>query len=183
MTIGDFLYKLFDWIGAIIPFRIVQQWERGVRMLWGRTRTELRPGLHWFWPLAGDILTVAATPRIVELDHQTVQVDVDRSLTFSLTVRYRVTSAKRLYESIWDADSTIQDAARGIAGHHASWLEGSESGTDFAAKVLVDVSEEVADWGIEVEDIGVCNFAFVPALRLMTDTASKGAAPAFDLGV
>lgn len=168
MTLSDLLSRLFDYIGSLIPFKIVQVYEQGVRVRFGKPVELVEGGrLVWYWPLIEDVVTYDTLTRTVDLDDQTVTLPGGRTVTFSGLLQYRISDALKLHTQVWEADDTVSNTVLGIFSHHAAFLPDDPKPVAFANDVQEEAEAELAEWGIEVEDVSLCNFAVVPVLRLL----------------
>ncbi|MGI9556482.1 MAG: SPFH domain-containing protein [Solirubrobacterales bacterium] len=173
-TFSDLIQSALEWGLELLPFTVVEIYEQGVRIRLGKPIGRVEPGLRWYWPLLEEVVTYTTVTRVIELDNQTIQLPSGEVLTFSLSVRYRVVDALLMHTLIYDPHSTLADAVRTIAGHEASVLTPPLRGTLFSARVADAAVAEMEPWGVEVEDVGVTNFAVTPVLRLMVDNLSGG---------
>lgn len=169
MSIGDLLRLLLSYLRLAWPLAIVSQWEQGVRLLNGRTRKLLGPGLHWFVPVLGRIVSQDCTTAVYETDYQTVQTADGEDATFSLTVRYRTVDLKRQFETVYDAADSVGNLVQGIAAEACSTLDYECLAAELPGEVMARTESQLEAWGIELEEVHLANLTTAPALRLIAE--------------
>lgn len=183
MTLGELLSQAVEWFAGWWPFRIVQEWEQGVRLLNGKIRATLThengirgTGVHWFVPGLGEIFTRDANIEVLETDLQTVHVG-DAAVTFSLGVKWRIRDLGALYSKVHDPDSTVAEAIRSAAGRaFASFETAGEARMSLADAVARDAKRVMYGWGVELIEVSAINFTTAQALRLIVDSGAASAA-------
>ena len=187
MSVGELLFKLLEYIYTFWPFRVVQVWESGLRIRLGNPIQELSSknglfgsGLHFFWPWFEYIETRDSNWEVLETERQTHTVS-GQTITFSLSVRYRIVSMLALYTKIHDPDGTIMNELQSLAGSAVDSLNTYEDPEDFvlvdeARENLSELVEEAArkslgEWGILIEEDGVALISCSEAetYRILTD--------------
>lgn len=174
MTIGELIAQIFEYLYQFIPVRCVSQWEQGVLVRAGQVKRKLthenglrRTGIHLFVPLLDEIYQQEANTDTV-LTPQQAHVTADGvSVAFNFAVRWRIVDMVKLYESIHEPASTIIAEIVGSAGALVQTID-YENSHELSDEVYRDVHEQLAEWGVEIEEITLANFARATALRLIT---------------
>lgn len=154
--------------GRLLAWAIVDEWEAGVRLRLGRTQADVGPGWVWKWPLIDVVETMPSKWRVIATAPQTL----DRT-TYSFGVRYRVASARKVYENVHDPSATLHDEVRSVIGE----MEGNLAYTAPDALVeeaLEEIQVTAAEWGLEVDAVRVIDRTDANALRLIQDAATFG---------
>lgn len=167
MTLADLLWKLLDFVGLLLPFVVVDEWEGGVRQILGRTRSNVGPGLVWKWPVIGAVQTTTVTWRVTATPPQTLSYREGAERTVSFGVRWRVVDVKRLWDTIQEPESTLVDEVRSAAGELAAERHSPVFGDSLADEVLACVEETVEGWGLEVDRVRVIDHTAAQVLRLI----------------
>lgn len=157
MTFGQLIYLAWDWIRGLWPLVIVDEWEQGVRMFKGRAVAQLGPGIHWFVPLLGDVLTEECNIEVVDTGLQTVG-----DLTFSMTLTYRVNNLMQRYKSIHEPTDSILNVVCAAASEVVQ-----ERGQLEPDEVRAKARQVLGRWGIGLLAVGVYSHTSAQALRLM----------------
>ena len=169
MTLGELLFAAAEWLYGYWPFRIVAEWEQGVRLRFGRITAKLDPGLHMFWPGIGEIITKDAVLDVNITELQTVDTADDQSVTFSLALKYRVVDLARLYSSIQDHDATITNEVCASAAQWVQTLDYSDIQSDLSDSVWRDLHVRLEEWGIELIDVSLFNLCCARTFRVLTE--------------
>ncbi len=170
-TIGEILGQFAEFIVGLWPLRIVQQWEQGVRMYKGRTKQLLRPGLHWFIPLLGDIITRESNIEVIETDFQTVRTEDGVEATFALAVKLKVRNLRRTLDRIHSVTETVQNEVMGQAAWACAQLEWDHLRESLGPDTRKLIQDRLADWGITVLEVVPVTLTRAQAIRLIVDRA------------
>lgn len=178
MTLGEFLQAIAEWVYRFWPFRVVRQWEQGVKLRAGRIRDGalthenglLGTGLHAFWPVLGEIVDRDANIEVLETELQTVRLRDGTEATFSLGVRWRIRDLAALYSKVHSPTATVQEAVRSAAGEAARGFEGIDAlGAGLGEAAAAGARKLMHGWGVEVIGVTPINLTAAPALRLIAD--------------
>lgn len=169
MTIGDLIAQAAEFIYDLWPFRIVHEWEQGVRLRCGRVVSLLGPGLHIFWPLIGEIHARNTILDVNVTDNQTVDTADGVSVTFALAVKYRIADLARLYRSIVDHDSTVLNEVTASAAALAMTMNYDEIEEELPDAVWRDVHERLEEWGVELISVSLYTYCQARTFRVLLD--------------
>jgi regulator of protease activity HflC (stomatin/prohibitin superfamily) len=174
MTFGEFLAAIGEHIYGYWPFRIVSDWEQGVRVRNGRAVSLLtsknglfRTGLHLFWPAVGEIIISETNVEVNRTEMQTHTTKDDVTVTFALTLKYRIRDLRAMYVQIHDHDDTIVAEVCASAGRWIAELDYDDAQGELPDCIFKDVCERMEDWGIDVQDISLFSFTSARAMRLI----------------
>lgn len=179
MSFGEFLKEALEWLYRFWPFRIVKDWEQGVRVRHGNATALLtssngifKTGMHVFWPGIGEIMVEETNTVTMETDLQTCTTKDGKAFTFSLGVKFQVKDLRAYYLKMHDADSTISEESRS-AGARACRDLNLEDCPDKLGDLTKDrAKRRMRGWGLELIDIALINNTEAPALRLIMDALS-----------
>lgn len=177
MTFGELLSALGERLYGLWPFRIITDWEQGVRVFSGRATRLLTSsngifssGVHWFCPLLGSIESENANIAVVETDIQTIASLDGKQATFSLGVKYRVRDLRAVYTKIHDVDDTILEQVRSSAGNTVPGLQWNDMRERLGPTVEKDVRARMYGWGIEIIEVAPINLIDAQAIRLIQES-------------
>lgn len=175
--IGEFLKELVGWLYDFWPFRIVRDWEQGLRVCLGRAGQPLTSrnglfgtGVHVFPPGVGEILVEEANVEVSETGIQTFTTRDRQTVTISFALEYRIKDMRRLYLGIHDTSATLVNATLAAAGRALSELNLDEIHDELEDIVVSEVEEKLGEWGVEVLALTPITFVVGKALRLIQGT-------------
>ena len=183
MTLGEFFREIIDYLYGLWPFRIIVDWEQGVRLRHGNATKTLtstnglfKTGIHVFWPILGDMLKQETNIETPETERQDLITADGELISFSLAVRYRVHDLKAFYTKIHDQDSTVLEEVRSAAAEKTRQLPLVEvRGAEFGAKVLEQTKKQTHGWGLTFLSVSPVNMTTAPQLRLITELMGRSA--------
>jgi len=110
--------KLIDlivtFIHDILPWKIVDQWEKGVHLRTGNFLKVVNPGLNWKIPFFDQILTTPVITQTVNLSPQTVTSVDEKSVVLSSIVRYHIHDVEKFLLGVMHANDVLVDTTQGI---------------------------------------------------------------------
>jgi regulator of protease activity HflC (stomatin/prohibitin superfamily) len=149
--------------------RIVNQWDRGILLRFGRFQRILEPGIVWIIPgidqLVSNVDTrIRSTTFSAErtLTKDTVPVDVDAVLFWV------VTDAKKAILEVKDYGSTIswaaQTALRDVIGKsELAQMISDRAGLDKELESIID--KKTSEWGITVQSVEIRDVSIPKAIE------------------
>lgn len=172
MTLGEFLQQIIEWIYDLWPFRIIRQWEQGVRLRLGNvsglltsTNGWFGTGLHGFWPLIGEIISDETNTQVIDTDWQTLD-----DISWSLAARFKVFDLAKLYILCQEQDDSIKNIIQAAALEWAYLLTDDEVDDEaFGKAVKKAASVRLKKWGVTLLEVKLMNRVEAKALRLLSD--------------
>ena len=181
---------LIDFLAKFWPFVIIEQWERGVPMVFGKVRrrwawrrTPLQPGLYVLVPWFTHIEPVEITKRPVS----TPLLDITLS-DGKTTLSYSATAVMQVRDPV-EAVTQVDDYRRSAVEYVASvtsMVLALEDHLRLAAgrrpmlisrTILPKINAETEQFGVTVRDVMFTNFVLdEPSIRLRQDSAISSTA-------
>ena len=165
--------KLIDlivtFIGDVIPFKIVDQWEKGVHLRFGKFIQVVEPGLNWKVPFFDQILTTPVITQTVNLSSQTVTSEDEKSVVLSSIVRYHIYDVKKFLLGVMHANDALVDTTQGIIRDMVEGCKWSDL-YDLTNVVTPEVNEQVEKWGITVEQVSFPDLGQIQTYRIISDS-------------
>lgn len=164
--------KLIDlivtFINDILPWKIVDQWEEGVHLTTGKFKRVVKPGLNFKVPFFDQIITTPVITQTVNLKPQTVTSEDDKSVVLSSIVRYHIHDVEKFLLGVMHANDVLVDTTQGII---RDMVEGCKWNDlfDLGSVVTPEVNQQVAKWGITVEQISFPDLGEIKTYRIMSD--------------
>ena len=168
--------KLLDFIihfiSDVLPFTIVNQWERGVYLRFGKFKRTVIGGLVFKIPFVDKILTTEVITQTVGLQPQTLTTLDEKSIVLKSIVRYHVHDVKKYLLGVMHASDVLVDTTQGII---RDIVEGTnwEDLYEVNEPLRKEVMKVVEGWGITVEKVTLTDLGIVRTYRIMSDVKSQ----------
>jgi len=164
------LDKLIDIITSawreVVPYVIVEQWNAGVHLRFGRYHRSLGPGLWFKIPVVDSVIETAVITQSVNLPAQTLTTADEKGIVLKALIRYKVVDVQTFMLGVMHANDVLVDTTMGIIRDIIEDTEWSElAGVDEA--ITEEVAEFVGRWGIEVEKVTITDLAVVRTYRIL----------------
>jgi regulator of protease activity HflC (stomatin/prohibitin superfamily) len=175
MTLGELLREAVERLYALWPVRIISDWEQGIRMRHGNAKGPTLTstnglwdtGLHFYWPVIGEIISDHVTLRATETEAQTIVSRDGQTVTISFTVAFRIRDLKALYGKVYDDESTVLDRVRAAAGLVGPTLAWDEMPEQLHGAVADAAKKGMHGWGVDLVEVATTNLVCAPAVRLI----------------
>lgn len=168
--------KLIDlmvtFIHDVIPFKIVDQWEKGVHLRVGKFLRVVDPGLAFKIPFFDQILVTPVITQTVNLSPQTVTSEDERSVVLSSIVRYHIHDVKKFLLGVMHANDVLVDTTQGIIRDIVEGCKWSDL-YDLGNVVTPEINDQVEKWGITVELVSFPDLGEIKTYRIITDGGMK----------
>jgi len=178
----SWLDALFDFLSKFWPFDVVDEWEQGVFLFFGRVvrrgvmKSPLRPGLYVFLPWFSRIVMIDMQPDPVRTPMLQVTLSDGTPLSYSLTAIYRVVNAVDALTKINDYEKSVYELVASKASEKIAAVDAErltyDKRTRFLSDLLRWMDEDTQQYGIQMMSVRLTNFALgIKAYRFMTDSA------------
>jgi regulator of protease activity HflC (stomatin/prohibitin superfamily) len=167
---------LVTFINDILPFKIVDQWEKGVHLRTGKFLKVVDPGLNWKIPFFDQIITTPVITQTVNLSPQTVTSVDEKSVVLSSIVRYHINDVKKFLLGVMHANDALVDTTQGIIRDVVEGCKWTDL-YDLGSVVTPEVNEQVEKWGITVEQVSFPDLGQIVTYRLMSDSIKHNPVP------
>lgn len=159
---------------SALPFVVVDQWQSGIVLRFGRFHRIILPGFHWKLPF---VETVSMQPVVVtttSLSAQSIIAPDGKVYTAEGVVRWRVEDVKPFICDVWDSENVIIDGAKSAIAETIR-TEGVE---EVAPKVTIKTRRALKKYGIHIEEITITTLAPIKCIRLIGDRIAHEQQPA-----
>ena len=166
--------RLLDWVEALISYFqfafIVDEYEQGVVLRFGKYNRTVAPGLHFFWPWGiEDPITTTTVRRTSYCDVQSITSRDGKHVNSSPVIVYKVGNVKRWLLEVDDAEEALNDVTYGLNDALAQENDWADIHTpEYAEQLTAMVREEGLTWGARVEEVKFADRVQSKSLRLWT---------------
>lgn len=160
----DVITGFFKW------WVIVEPWEQGLRVRFGKHIKKLRAGLHFRIPFLDMVYIQESRMRMVSMSAQTVTSLDGKTITLVSSVGYSIEDVVKLYTSIAQPDSTICNTVLAAIADFVATHDMAELSPGNIEKNARERLERL-DYGLRFEEVRITNYAVVKTLRLIMDGA------------
>jgi regulator of protease activity HflC (stomatin/prohibitin superfamily) len=155
------LARLVTWVLMVSP------WEQALRVRSGKHVRLLRAGLHLRIPFVDRVYRQSVRRRICTIAPQTITTSDGYAVTVGAALGYSIVDLLRLYETLHDAQDTIEaEIAAIMAGFIASHLR-SEC-LPLAIEQYVMTQAHLQNYGLSAAEFSILSFATVKTYRFIT---------------
>lgn len=147
---------------------VVDQYERGLVLRFGKYSRELEPGIHWVIPFGVErTMSEHVVPQTVNLGPQSLTTHDGRSVVICAVVTCRVVNVRQSLLDVEDVSHALRDACYAEVAsviRRKSWEEISHG--DLGDALAEACHKRARRWGIEVMRVQLSDAALSRSLRL-----------------
>jgi regulator of protease activity HflC (stomatin/prohibitin superfamily) len=159
--------KITEFLLNVPPFKVVLQNEGGVFLRGGKYRKTLKPGFYWKLPLYDYIQKICVTQQVVNLPNQSLTAKDGRVLALSGTLKYQIEDVRKALLNVYDYDQSLINLAMSALGEYVS-LSNDTSYESICIEVTESIQSDAEEWGIDILDFWLTDFAEHKVYRIMT---------------
>lgn len=149
---------------------IIQPWEAGIRVRFGKKIRVLKGGIYLKFPYIDSVYAQPIRLRVIQNPMQTLTTLDGHTITVMVTVGYHITDILKLYKTLHNPDSTLSNLTLGGVSDYIC----SKNRADIIqADMEQDLFEQYKsiDYGVIFEYVKVVGFASVRTYRLIQDNS------------
>lgn len=173
--------KLFDLGKELYPFEVIEHYNRGVRLRFGKAKVDkegkvkvLGPGLHWRIPFVDVISTHMIKPTTMDLSEQTITTRDGQSVVVRGVLKYEVHDVATLLLEVDSPAAAVADMSMGIirdALVERDWAECNDPA--LPGQIAIKIRREAKKWGINVLQLTLTDLSIMRSIRLMNSYSEK----------
>jgi len=165
----DFIADVWEWL---IPWVIIDQYEQGVVLRFGKFVRVVNPGLRFLWPLGIEACKYETVVRqTTYLDPQSLTTKDGKSVTVAGIIIWTITDIRKFLLDIEDGEDDMSNMVYGIISdcvEDTKWEEIKK--TIFNCRVFGKAQKECNDYcGVNIIAIKWSDKATARNLRLWND--------------
>jgi regulator of protease activity HflC (stomatin/prohibitin superfamily) len=169
--------RIFDFIAGfwnvLRPWVVVNDYEGGVILRFGRYHRELKPGLHWKLPVADAAVTTSTVITTMALRPQTLTTRDDLTVVISAIVKYQISDVRAYLLDIWESADVLNDVTLGAIKEIVASVDYADlQNPSIENDVLAIVQEEAKRFGVHVHKVTFSDLGRIRSIRLITSEPS-----------
>lgn len=158
----EYIFNIFKiWV-------IIQPWQQGIRVRFGKNKKLLNPGIHFKIPYFDSVYVQETRMRMVSIPIQTVTCSDKNTVTLSGTLGYSINNIETLYLTLYHPESTIISICMAMVTDYISKVELASITLDQVESYVLTELQKV-DYGLRFERFEITNFASVKTFRIIKD--------------
>ena len=169
----DKLVALIERFGyQLMPWVIIEEWNAGVHLRYGRYINTLNSGVHFKIPFFDNIIECPVITQSVNLPSQTLTTLDDESIVLKAIIRYKVSNVRTYLLGVMHANDVLIDTTQGMIRDVVELTTWDDLVN--VNEIITDkVKEYVVMWGIEVEAVTITDLGIVKSFRIFGDESHK----------
>ncbi len=173
--LDSFFQWIKDGIESLKPFVIIQHFEKGVALDFGKHKRVLDPGVHWVWPLGfTSVFHDNVVWRTMDLGVQSLVTRDGRTITLRAMVTARIDDIEKAILEVEGVDHAIKDCCSGAIGTHITSHTWDEICKEDTANELAKVCRRGSKrFGVEIDRVQLTDLTPARAIRLLQDDPGK----------
>ena len=164
---------LFQFLWSIMSlfqcWTVVDQYERGVILRFGKYNKTINPGFHWMLPLGIDrALTHEVILTTRETDEQSLTTADNKKIVISAMIAYNLVDIKKILLEIEEAETVLENFVYGaISELVTNNVYVDIMNDDFVVQLNKDVTTQALELGMNIHKVVIVNLAELKTIRLM----------------
>lgn len=167
---------MFDWLrtllehipGRLAPFIIIDAYQNGGVLRFGKYHRTLRPGIHWKIPFAEEVNTQNVCLTTIRTPPQSLTTKDDVNVVVASIIRYRLHDVEPYICEVTDEKDVLIDVTMGSIRKGVmalAWPELRETPPE--DEVLKLVRRRTLKYGFDVEEITFTQLAKMRSINLV----------------
>jgi regulator of protease activity HflC (stomatin/prohibitin superfamily) len=156
----------------MMPYVIIEEWNAGVHLRFGKWINTLYGGLHFKIPFFDNIIECPVITQSVNLPSQTLTTLDEQSIVLKSIIRYKVSNVRTYLLGVMHANDVLIDTTQGIIRDVVEMTQWKNL-VDVNTQITNEVKEYVVRWGIEVEAVTITDLGLVKSFRIFNDEGHK----------
>jgi regulator of protease activity HflC (stomatin/prohibitin superfamily) len=170
----ELIRALIELLNRFTLFDIIEPWELGIRVRFGKFVKDVGPGMVWTIPIFDQVHLINIRKQVVDLPNQAVETKDRIPLEISGTLTYNIRSARKIWLDVQDHDKSLVTRALAIIAEAVNRMDYTDITIDkLVLECYTEIRREGFAWGCEVESLGITDFAKHRVIRLVTNKGAE----------
>lgn len=169
----DLVSHIIEFIASfwsnLLPFHIVNEFEHGVILRFGKYYKNIESGLVWKIPFFDNVMLCRNTVTTMGIKCQSLTTLDEKEITTEAIVKYKIINAKKFLLEVYDADDAINDITQAKIKEIVSTHNWNDLRTMKDAEIKDAVQEEATKWGIKIYYITITDLVKTRIYRLINN--------------
>ena len=166
-TIGYWVQGAWE---HIKPFYIIEQYNKGIQLRFGKFHKVLNPGIHFKVPFFDLVIEHTVVPTTMRLYSQSLTTKDEKSIVVEGIIKYQISDIKVFLLEVNDAVDAIADMTQAIVKTiimERTWEECKSVEIDNI--ITKKARSEAKKWGIEIIQVTLSDMGIIRSIRLFTN--------------
>ena len=151
----------------IVPCQVLDEYERGVVLQWGKFNRLAEPGINWLWPVAEVCSYETVVRRTTYLDVQSVTTKDGHPVNIGPIVVWSVSNIRRFILEVDEPEKAVEDIVYGVideqvASHNWEFVRSER----FAESVTAQAKKIAPEWGWKCHAVKFSDRSHTRAMRI-----------------
>lgn len=170
----EFIRSFWD---NLLPFHIVNAYEHGVILRFGRYHKDVEAGLVWKIPFFDNVMLCRNTITTINLNSQALTTKDGQAVTTDAIVKYKIINPQKFLLDVHEVEDAISDitqakikeivTATNWEDLHLDVHDGSKDGGKTDDKIKALVYKEILKFGIKVDYVTLTSLVKTRVYRLI----------------
>lgn len=170
--------KIFEWVGHgwdfIKPFAVVNEWQTGSILRFGKYARTIKPGFHWKIPFAEVAYDFDTAITTVHLPTQPLTTDDDVQVSIRAIIKYEIVDVQPYLIEIMDQHDVLLDITMGAIQKYIAKSKYDDLVHKLPeAEIATAVRREVHRYGFKIHAITFTAFTKARPFMLLNQNATK----------
>lgn len=172
--LGEWIKELLSqWIDYLKPWVLIQQFEEGVLLRFGKFHSILKPGIHAKFPIADYHYSAIVTADTMKIDAVSITTLDNKTISVGAIVEFEISDIYKYLILTNDPRTNMHDICRGVISdllEDTSW-ESIKKKTTLNA-VTRRISKRCEEMGVNIRSVSFTDKSMAMVVKLFSDTVS-----------
>ena len=153
---------------SLMPVFVVDMWEKGLVLRFGKFNGIKDPGLHWKIPFADSVWHQTIVTQSIHLHPQSITSLDYKNIVVRAIVRYDICDAFLFLTKLAHPTDVLVDTTGAMIREiieERNW----EDLVVIEIELTEKIGKKVAEWGINIEKVTLTDLAEISSIRVISD--------------
>lgn len=172
--LGEWVTQVLSQCGDYLkPWVLINQFEEGILLRWGKYIRILKPGLHPKWPIADYHYSAIVTADTMKIDAVNITTSDNKTISVSAVVEFEIEDVYKYLILTNDPRSNMHDVCRGVIStllEDLDWYSIKKKTTLNA--VGRRMTSKCQEMGVKVNNVSFTDKSMSLVLKMFTDNVN-----------
>jgi regulator of protease activity HflC (stomatin/prohibitin superfamily) len=166
---------LLEFWNDLKPFVVIEHFNSGVILRFGKGHRMTGPGFHWKWPFAETSTTTTVVPTTMDLKPQTVMTKDGHIVTVRGMVKSQVDDVWRFLLEVYDTPDAVGDTTMGVIARLIMDSTFEEiKGTDINNEISKKSRAQAKNYGVNIIQVTLVDISPSRSFRIYNESGLYG---------